>query len=139
MCSHSHGRLVSGNHTSCTLAFLWLIRYFIISNLILCCSRLRQYPLYSKTEPPALLAEHFTPEVFNKSQKYGKHKAKYSLVSGLYRQILDTVQIQSGLFYPWAWKAAGQVIGYFGYGPEYQVSLLSRLDGFVASCVALPA
>lgn len=83
---------------------------------------LRQYPLYSKTEPPALLAEHFTPEVFNKSQKYGKHKAKFSLVSGLYRQVLDTVQIQSGLFYPWAWKAAGQVIGYFNYGPEYQIT-----------------
>ncbi|KAA1475322.1 hypothetical protein DENSPDRAFT_932277 [Dentipellis sp. KUC8613] len=83
---------------------------------------LRQFPLYNKTAPPAVLADHFTPEVFEKSQKYGKHKAKFSLVSGLYRQVLDTVQIQSGLYYPWAWRVAGEALQKFGYGPEYQIT-----------------
>ena len=66
-------------------------------------------------------AYHFTPEVFDKSQKYGRHKAKFSLFSGFYKQLLDTAQIQSGLFYPWTWAVSGCMIQYFGYGPEYQV------------------
>jgi len=82
---------------------------------------LRQYPLYSKPAPPAVLADHFKPESFEKSQKYGKHKAKYSIVSGLYRQFIDTLQIASGLYYPWAWSASGQLLGLAGYGPEYLV------------------
>jgi len=83
---------------------------------------LRQYPLYSKSAPPAVLADHFKPEVFEKSQKYGKHKAKFSLVAGFYRQILDTVQIQSGLYYPWAWDISGRALQWVGYGSEYQIT-----------------
>ena len=82
---------------------------------------LRQYPLYSKQTPPAVLADHFTPEVFEKSQKYGKHKAKFSIVSGLYKQFIDTLQLASCLYYPWAWKASGQLLGLAGYGSEYLV------------------
>ncbi|KAI0301353.1 metalloendopeptidase [Russula brevipes] len=83
---------------------------------------LRQYPLYSKTTPPAVLADHFKPEVFENCQKYGKHKAKFSIVSGLYKQVIDTAQLASGLYYPWAWKASGQLLGLAGYGPEYLIS-----------------
>lgn len=90
---------------------------------------LRQYPLYSKTTPPAVLADHFKPEVFEKCQKYGKHKAKFSIVSGLYRQVIDTVQLASGLYYPWAWKASGQLLGLAGYGPEYRVCPHGLLHG----------
>lgn len=82
---------------------------------------LRQYPLYSKLTPPTVLADHFTPEVFEKSQKYGKHKAKFSIVSGLYKQLIDTLQLTSCLYYPWAWKASGQLLGLAGYGSEYLV------------------
>jgi hypothetical protein len=90
---------------------------------------LRQYPLYSKTTPPAVLADHFKPEVFEKCQKYGKHKAKFSIVSGLYKQVIDTVQLASGLYYPWAWKASGQLLGLAGYGPEYLVCPHGLLHG----------
>jgi STE24 endopeptidase len=82
---------------------------------------LRQYPLYSKPTVPAVLADHFTPQVFEKSQKYGKHKAKFSIVSGLYKQFIETVQLASGLYYPWAWSASGQLLGQAGYGTEYLV------------------
>lgn len=82
---------------------------------------LRQYPLYSKPTPPAVLADHFTPQVFERSQKYGKHKAKFTIVSGLYKQVIETLQIASGLYYPWAWRTAGQLLGLAGYGPEYLV------------------
>lgn len=82
--------------------------------------RLRQYPLYSKKEPPKALAEHFTPEVFAKSQAYGKDKAQYALISGLIKQTLESAMLHYGI-YAWAWGVAESIIGRFGYGPEYEV------------------
>lgn len=83
--------------------------------------RFRQYPNYSKTKPPPALADHFTPEVFAKSQDYGRDKAKFSLVSGIYTQLLETAILYFG-GYAWAWGVAGSILSYFGYGPEYEVS-----------------
>ena len=85
---------------------------------------MRQYPLYSKKEPPKALESHFTPEVFAKSQAYGKDKAHFALISGLYKQILETVLLQYG-GYAWAWEVAGQLIARFGYGKEYEVHILT--------------
>lgn len=51
---------------------------------------------------------------------YGKDKAKFAFVSGLYKQTLDSVMLQFG-FYAWAWRAAGGLLAKVGYGPEYQV------------------
>jgi len=81
---------------------------------------LRQYPLYSKKKPPPALAAHFSQDVFEKSQAYGKDKAQFGLISGLYRQIVDTLFIHYGL-YAWAWSTAGTLITNFGYGPEYEI------------------
>jgi len=85
-----------------------------------CCSRLRQFPLYSKTEPPPVLSKHFKQDVFQKSQVYGRDKAIFALVTGLYRQVLDSVMLHYGA-YAWAWAAGGQTIEFFGYGPEYEI------------------
>lgn len=82
--------------------------------------RFRQYPLYSKTEPPAALASYFTPEVFKKSQSYGKDKAQLALISGLFKQCVDSAMLQFG-FYAWSWSASGSLLSRFGYGPEYEV------------------
>ncbi|GJE99954.1 peptidase family M48-domain-containing protein [Phanerochaete sordida] len=82
---------------------------------------LRQYPLYSKKEPPKALAEHFTPEVFAKSQAYGKDKAQYALLSGLYKQAVESALLHYGV-YAWAWEVAGQLIGKFGYTEEYEIT-----------------
>ena len=83
---------------------------------------LRQYPLYNKTEPPAVLAPHFKDDEFKKSQAYGKDKAKFPIFSGLFKQLLDSAMIHYG-FYAWAWGAAGQFLARFGYGRQYEVSL----------------
>lgn len=85
-----------------------------------CELRLRQFPLYSKTEPPPVLAEHFKPDTFVKSQAYGKDKAKFSLVSGLYKQVVDSAFLQYGLM-AWSWKIGGNITALLGYGPEYEV------------------
>ncbi|KAI9436819.1 peptidase family M48-domain-containing protein [Russula earlei] len=98
------------------LAFTWGVCIFE-SYLLL-----RQYPLYSKVAPPAVLADHFTLEVFEKSQKYGKHKARFSIVSGLYRQFITTIELASGFYYPWIWRTSGRLLGLAGYGPEYLIS-----------------
>ncbi|TBU22859.1 peptidase family M48-domain-containing protein [Dichomitus squalens] len=82
---------------------------------------LRQFPLYSKTEPPPVLKDHFKEEVFKKSQAYGKDKAKFSLLAGFYKQIVDSIFIHFGMV-AWSWKAGGWIVGKFGYGPEYEIT-----------------
>ncbi|KZT01940.1 uncharacterized protein LAESUDRAFT_730636 [Laetiporus sulphureus 93-53] len=94
----------------------WLVCLFEVSYVI----RLRQYPLYSKTAPPPVLAAHFTDEVFAKSQAYGRDKAKFSLFEGFFKQTLDSLLVQYGV-YAWAWSVAGRSIGILGYGPEYEI------------------
>lgn len=85
--------------------------------------RLRQYPLYSKTAPPAELSAHIDSATFAKSQQYGRDKARFSIISGLIHQVLDTVGLHFGI-YAFAWESAGHVIARFGYGPEYEVRLV---------------
>ncbi|TFK71002.1 metalloendopeptidase [Pluteus cervinus] len=94
--------------------FSWTITIFESYLLI------RQYPLYSKTKPPEALANHFTDDVLEKSQKYGKDKAKYAFFSGIYKQVLDSSILHFG-FYAWTWNAGGTIIAKFGYGPEYEI------------------
>ena len=67
-----------------------------------------------------MLAEHFKPETFKKSQAYGKDKAKFSLVSGLYKQVIDSLFLHYGLM-AWSWRIGGKIIAKLGYGPEYEV------------------
>ncbi|KAH7914894.1 peptidase family M48-domain-containing protein [Hygrophoropsis aurantiaca] len=104
-------------------AFSWGVTLFESYLLI------RQYPLYSKKEPPAVLAGHFDAEVFQKSQDYGKDKAQFSLVTGLLKQGLDSAMLQYG-FYAWAWDAGGRITSRLGYGPEYEI-----LQSLAFSCV----
>lgn len=89
--------------------------------------RTRQYPLYSKTEPPKALQGHFEKGEFEKSQAYGKDKAKFAFVSGLYKQTLDSLMLQFG-FYAWSWKASGCLLAKLGYGAEYQVLSASKFS-----------
>ncbi|KAF8063327.1 peptidase family M48-domain-containing protein [Lyophyllum atratum] len=95
-------------------AFSWSVTLFE-SYLLL-----RQYPLYSKTEPPAALAGHFSGDVFKKSQNYGRDKAKFALISGFLKQCLDSSMLQFG-FYAWSWGASGMLLSKLGFGPEYEI------------------
>ncbi|KAJ6589032.1 metalloendopeptidase [Mycena capillaripes] len=74
---------------------------------------LRQYPLYSKTEPPAALAAHISASDFEKSQKYGKDNAKFALFSGFYKQCLDSAKLHFG-FYAWSWDFTGRLMARHG-------------------------
>lgn len=82
---------------------------------------LRQYPLYSKTAPPEVLSAHFDADAFKKSQLYGKDKAKFALISGLYKQAVDSLILHFG-FYAWSWSVAGIIINKLGYTSEYEIT-----------------
>ena len=98
----------------------YFLSHFARSNYYFFPQRIRQYPLYSKTEPPASLAKHFEPGVFEKSQNYGKDKAKFALFSGIFKQLLDSFMIQSG-FYAWSWGVSQNIMTRIGYGQGYEV------------------
>lgn len=76
--------------------------------------------MYSKTKPPASLANHFEAGVFEKSQNYGKDKAKFALFSGIFKQLLDSFMLQSG-FYAWSWGVSQNIMTNIGYGQGYEV------------------
>lgn len=65
-------------------------------------------------------------ETFAKSQAYGKDKARYEFLSGLYHQLITTASLYFDL---WAkvWDVAGGLIAFAGFGGEYVVSVLSAL------------
>ena len=65
------------NWKGCVQGFSWSVTLFEIY-LLLC-----QYPLYNKTGPPAVLAPHLNDDEFQKSQAYGKDKAKISNILGI--------------------------------------------------------
>ncbi|KAJ3550514.1 hypothetical protein NM688_g5060 [Phlebia brevispora] len=101
---------------------------------------LRQYPLYSKTVPPRALAEHFSPEVFKASQEYGKDKAKFAFVTGIYKQIIDSALLQYGA-YAWAWDVAGRAISKLGYSEQYEITqslVFVAILYFVSTIPSLP-
>ncbi|KAI0033303.1 peptidase family M48-domain-containing protein [Vararia minispora EC-137] len=102
---------------------------------------LRQYPLYSKREPPPALAKYFNADVFAKSQDYGRDKAKFSAFSNFYRLVFETLQLQSSTFYPWAWDMSGRTLALVGYGPEYKISqsvVFGLLLMFISMIISLP-
>ncbi|KLO11963.1 hypothetical protein SCHPADRAFT_998491 [Schizopora paradoxa] len=80
----------------------------------------RQYPNYSKKEPPEALKEHFEVEKFRKSQLYGKEKAKFGIFKGLVSQFLDSAILYYGV-YAYLWQTAGDIITKYGYGTEYEI------------------
>jgi STE24 endopeptidase len=96
------------------------VPFCILPELTLFTPSLRQYPLYSKTSPPEVLAGHFDDGAFQKSQNYGRDKAKFSLVTGLLKQALDSAMLHYGL-YAFAWDIGGRMTTYLGYGSEYEV------------------
>lgn len=65
---------------------------------------MRQYRVLKQTKPPAVLAKEISTETFDKSQAYGRAKAEFSVLSGLYGQITNVAFIQFDVMPKmWAW------------------------------------
>ncbi|KAL2068706.1 hypothetical protein VTL71DRAFT_15044 [Oculimacula yallundae] len=67
---------------------------------------LRQYQVLKQTRPPKVLQKEVSQEVFDKSQAYGRAKAKFSLFGGLYGQIQNTAFIYYDVL-PKLWSLTG--------------------------------
>lgn len=83
---------------------------------------LRQYRMYDKKSPPDALSHKLTPEVFEKSQVYGRDKAFFSLVSGTYDQALEVLLLYLDA-QAWAWTLAGNFLAKRGY-EDYEVRFI---------------
>jgi len=76
---------------------------------------LRQYQVLSRTKPPQALEAEVTQEVFDKSQAYGRAKAKFGFVSNLY-SLATNIGIYQFDLLPKLWTITGSWLA--SYAPE---------------------
>ncbi|KAI9889813.1 MAG: hypothetical protein M1814_004915 [Vezdaea aestivalis] len=67
---------------------------------------LRQYRVLQHTKPPKALESEVSQEVFDKSQAYGRAKAKFSFINGLYGQATNMAVIYGDVL-PKLWALSG--------------------------------
>ncbi|KAJ5133543.1 CAAX prenyl protease 1 [Penicillium atrosanguineum] len=78
---------------------------FVLEGLL----SLRQYKVLQRTKAPKVLEGEVTQKVFDQSQAYGRAKAKFGLVSGLYGQIQNLAFIYGDVL-PKLWSISGLVL-----------------------------
>jgi STE24 endopeptidase len=75
----------------------------------------RQYGVLQKKAVPKALEKEIDQTTFDKSQAYGRAKAKFSFISGLFNQIKSLAVLQLNV-YPLVWAVAGSLLA--RYAPE---------------------
>jgi STE24 endopeptidase len=95
---------------------------------------LRQYQVLRQTRPPKVLENEVSQEVFDKSQAYGRAKAKYSLFSGLYGQIQNTAFIYYDVL-PKLWALTGSWL--LRFAPERFSGEISHSIVFVLTFIVI--
>ncbi|KAJ0354117.1 hypothetical protein COL154_000040 [Colletotrichum chrysophilum] len=70
---------------------------------------LRQYQVLKKTKPPKVLEQEISQETFDKSQAYGRAKAQFEFVNGLWGQIQNIAFIQYDVL-PKLWSWTGNLL-----------------------------
>ncbi|KAL1869717.1 hypothetical protein VTK73DRAFT_2958 [Phialemonium thermophilum] len=94
----------------------------------------RQYQVLRKTKPPKVLEHEVSQEVYDKSQAYGRAKAKFEMVSGLYGQIQNIAFIHFDVL-PKLWSWAGSLL--LRFAPARFTGEISQSIVFVLSFVVL--
>lgn len=70
---------------------------------------LRQYQVLKATKAPKVLQHEVSQEVFDKSQAYGRAKAKFELVNGIWGQLQNLAFLQFDLL-PKLWSWTGKLL-----------------------------
>ncbi|PWY86144.1 CaaX prenyl protease Ste24 [Aspergillus heteromorphus CBS 117.55] len=78
---------------------------FILEGLL----SLRQYKVLQQTKPPKVLEGEVSQKVYDQSQSYGRAKAKFGLVAGLYGQIQNLAFIYGDVL-PKLWGVSGLLL-----------------------------
>ncbi|KAK6193070.1 aprataxin-like protein [Pestalotiopsis sp. IQ-011] len=69
----------------------------------------RQYQVLKKSKPPKVLEAEITQETYDKSQEYGRAKAKFGFIKGIYGQIQNIAFIHFDVL-PKLWSWTGQLL-----------------------------
>ncbi|KAI8498707.1 CAAX prenyl protease 1 [Branchiostoma belcheri] len=113
------------------LLFFWVV--YLWENYL----SFRQRGVYKTTQDiPWELRSVLEHDTFEKARLYQLDKNGFSFWAGLYSQLEMTVILLLGGI-PFLWRKSGDVTGYFGYGPEYEIlqSVMFVLLGTVFSTV----
>ncbi|KAK4162785.1 peptidase family M48-domain-containing protein [Cladorrhinum sp. PSN259] len=103
---------------------------------------IRQYRVLQKTKPPTVLQHEVSQEVFDKSQAYGRAKAKFTLVNNLYGQLQNIAFYHFDIL-PKLWSWSGDLILRFAparFSGEISQSIVFILSFiFINQIVSLPS
>ncbi|KAL6875535.1 myosin-like coiled-coil domain-containing protein [Trichoderma longibrachiatum] len=88
----------------------------------------RQYRVLQSPQPPAVLAKEVSRETFDKSQAYGRAKARFSVASGLWGQLANFAFIQLDVM-PKLWSWTGDLL--LRYAPARFTGEISHSIVFV--------
>ncbi|KAK1827864.1 CAAX prenyl protease 1 [Podospora conica] len=101
----------------------------------------RQYRVLQRTKPPKVLELEVSQDVFDKSQAYGRAKAKFQLVSNLYSQIQNIAFYQLDIL-PKLWSWTGDLLLRFAparFSGEISHSIVFILTFmFISQVLSLP-
>ncbi|RMZ78194.1 hypothetical protein DV738_g3983, partial [Chaetothyriales sp. CBS 135597] len=101
----------------------------------------RQYSVLQRKKPPKTLENEISQEVFDKSQAYGRAKAKFGFLSGLYGQIQNVLFIHYDVL-PKIWAVSGFWLARFlpaRFSGEISQSVLFFLTfNIVSQLLSLP-
>lgn len=100
----------------------------------------RQYGVLCNRKRPRALENEVDQQTFDKSQAYGRAKAKFGFISGLFDQIKHILTIW--YLYPWAWSLAGTWVARYAparfSGEITQSLVLMYALSFVETILGLP-
>ncbi|KAF2474675.1 CaaX prenyl protease [Lindgomyces ingoldianus] len=101
----------------------------------------RQYSVLQKKTTPKALENEIEKSTFDKSQAYGRAKAKFSFASGLFNQV-KSLSILYFNVYPAVWAVAGMLLARYApdrFSGEISQSLLfAYLFGLIELVAGLP-
>ncbi|KAI1259371.1 peptidase family M48-domain-containing protein [Xylariaceae sp. FL1019] len=94
----------------------------------------RQYRVLKNTKPPKVLQQEVSQDVYDKSQEYGRAKAKFGFIRGLWGQIQNIAFIQFDVL-PKLWSWSGDLL--LRLAPERFTGEISQSIVFVLSFILI--
>ena len=95
---------------------------------------LRQYQVLKKAKPPKVLEHEISQEVFDKSQAYGRAKARFELVNGVWNQLQNVAFFKFDLL-PKLWSWSGNLL--LRWAPTSLTGEIPQSIVFVLSTILL--
>ncbi|RYP77168.1 hypothetical protein DL769_003478 [Monosporascus sp. CRB-8-3] len=95
---------------------------------------LRQYQVLKNTKPPKVLQQEVSQEVYDKSQEYGRAKAKFGFIKGLWGQVQNIAFIHFDVL-PKLWSWTGDLL--LRFAPARFTGEISHSIAFVLTFIVI--